>query len=501
MPADRLFVGLLLGALVASASAQQQATRLQTRLVTSLLVSDDLSGEPGKDGGVLLNVAPGLSLVSRGAELRGSLDYSLGLVRAWHSERNPETLQHSLNAQLSYAQKSGGLGLDARAGIGSQSRSAFGVQRSPGRGGQLGLDDNQNEVYTLSLVPSWRSRIGNWVNLGVSHQVQATRVRDSDVGDANSQSTTVDLGPAQRGAWGWGLRYSDSRTDARNSRDTRTQSANASLSWRPDIDWDFGATAGQQRSDLQSPSRRNGATYGLSANWRPTPRSSLSAKTDKNVFGNTHNLSLQHRFSRASVRLSESRSVQSPGVGGAVASLTQYELLFAQLAAIEPDPLLRDLLVRAQLQQLGLDPNAVAITGFLSSRPSLTRQQLIGLTWQTQRSNWALNLSRSESERFGLAFEGLDDFTESRVLISEGLGLSAAYRLTPIAGVSAALNWQRNRGDMSSQRGEQRSGNLSWNTRLGPSRQLSLSLRHSQFDSPQRGYEENSVLLSYQQQF
>lgn len=500
MPADRLLVGLLLGTLAATATAQQQATRLQMRLASSLLVSDDLNAEPGKDGGVLLNLAPGLSLVSRGAELRGSLDYSLGLVKAWRTERRPDSLQHSLNAQMQYAQQSGGFGLDARAGVGSQSRSAFGPQR-PSGGGQLRLDDNQNEVYTLSLTPSWRSRIGSWATAGVTHQVQVNRVRDSDVGDASTQSTSVDLGSAQRGPWGWGLRYNDSRTNARRSRDTRTQSATASLSWRPDIDWDFGANAGKQRSNLQTQSRRDGSTYGLSASWRPTPRSSLAAKADRNVFGNTHNLSLQHRFSRASVRLSESRSVQSPGVGGAVAAFTHYELLFAQLAAIEPDPLLRDLLVRAQLQQLGLDPNAVAITGFLSSRPSLSRQQLLGLTWQTQRSNWALNLSRSESERFGLAFEGFDDFAESRVLVSEGAGFSVSYRLTPIAGLSAALQWQRNRGDLASQRTEQRSGNLSWNTRLGPSQQLSLSLRHTQFESPQRGYEENSLLLSYQQQF
>ncbi len=494
-----LKVALTLSAFAAPALAQQQATRLQTRIEANALFSDDMNAEPGRDRGALFSLVPGLSLISRGAELRGSVDYSMTLVRPWRTEQHPDSLQHALNAQMQYAQQGGGFAFDARAGVGRQARSAFGIQRPSN--GQVRLDENQREIYTLNLAPSWSSRIGDRLQFGVSHRVQATNVRDSLVGDSTLQTTSLQLGPASRAALAWGLGYTDARVSPRLTRDTRTQSAFGSLSWRPDIDWDFGASVGHQRSDLRGPLTQEGATYGLSARWRPTPRSLLAASADHNVYGNTHSLSLEHRFARASLRLQEVRSVQNPGVAGAAVALTNYELMFAQLASIEPDPLLRDQMVRAQLQQLGLSPDAVALTGFLTSRPTLSRQRLIGAAWQTQRSNWAMTLSRSDSERFAPTLEGFDDFADSRQVSSEGLSLSASYRLTPVAGLSGVLQWQRNQGDLASQRTELQSATLSWNTRLGRAQQLSLSLRHSNYEAPTRSYEENSLLLSFQQTF
>lgn len=494
-------VGLLLT--VAAGTAWGQAAspfRMQGRLGTSLVISDNLATGAARDRGALLSVSPGLNMSTRGAQVQGNLDYALTAIAPWRVNDRPDGLQHSLSASLRVAPRESGFSLNAQAGIGRQSQSAFGVQR-PGGSGASNTLQNQAEVYSLGLVPSWQTRLGSLATLTLTHRVNATNTRDSLVGDSLTQDNSVLLSGVRRGALGWGLRIADTRNKPRVGRDTRTESAVANLSWQPDVDWQFGLNGGYERSNLQDQQTRDGATYGASASWRPTPRTSLLASTDRRVFGDTHSLSLEHRFTRATLRISESRNISAPGVVGSIGARTHYELLFAQLAAIEPDPDLRDALVRAQLQAQGLDPNGIATNGFISSRPSLTSQRQLSGTWQTVRSTWSLSASRSVSTRFGTALDGFDDFADSSRLTSSAASLSASYRLTPVAGLSAVLQWQRNEGDRADQRTELQSATLSWNTRLGQRQQLSAALRHSNFDSLQQPYEENALVLTFNQQF
>lgn len=503
-PADRLAIALLAvaasGAVQAQGSASSAPLRVQGQLGSSVVVSDDLSASAGRDRGVLLMLSPGLQLTARGPQLQASVDYSLNAIRGLRVNEQPDELQHSLNARLRFGTGAPGFSLGAQAGIGRQALSAFGVQRPVGSG-VTGFDQNQSEVYNLSVLPAWQMRLGEWATMTLSHRTSATNTKRSIVGDSVAQENSLALAQLNPGRLAWSFSVSDSSTRPRKARETRVQYGFLGLQWRPDVDWQLGVTGGYERSDLRQPERQSGATYGLNASWRPTPRTAISLNADDRVFGRTHALSLDHRFARASIRLSESRSLNAPGVTAAIGARTNYELLFAQMAAIEPDPVLRDLLVRAQLQQLGLSPDAIATNGFISSRPTLSRQSLIAGTWQTLRSTWSLSASRNRTTRFGAALDGFDDLAGSSLLLTRGLVLSASYRLTPLSGLSAVLQLQRNSGDRPELATEMKSASLSWTSRLGERQQLSLTLRHTNFESLQQPYEENALVLTYNQQF
>lgn len=477
--------------------------RLQARVGASLTVSDQIALLPGggSDRGAVFSLTPGVSMATQGAQLSAKLSYDLGLHAPWRVERSPQRLQHTLRADLNYRPADTGLGLTVQGSIGQQQQSTFGVQRPLGSVASpvSPFAENSAEVYSLSATPTFQARLGNLAQLVLSHRLGATNTKGSVTGDAITRASSAQLSSAQRGLLGWSLLLSDSESRPKQARVTRSQIARGSLSWRPDIDWDLGVSAGAERSDLRTAagSAKNGAIYGANLGWRPTPRTRLSLVGDHRVDANTYNLSLDHRFSRSSIRVSESRSLNQPGVVGAASTSTYYELLFAQLAATEPDPLRREALVLAQLQQLGLSRDTVVSNGFIAGGASLSRQSLIAGSWQIQRSSWSLNATRSRSTRLGAATNVNDDFATSTVLESLGAGLSVAYRLNPVASLNLGLQWQRNDGDRAELRNELRSLMLGWTTRLGLRQQLSLNLRHSNFDSPTRPYDENAIVLSY----
>ena len=412
----------------------------------------------------------------------------------------PDRLQHNLNANFSLAPPDTGFSLSAQAGIGRQSQSAFGLQR-PTAEGLRSTPLNQAEVYSLSVAPSLRGRLGDFAQWSLTHRVSITNTRDSIRGDNIGRDSSLVLTDARPGSLSWNLRFSDTNTDPKAAREISTQTAQAGLNWTPDVDWQFGAQLGRERSDLRSTPAETSTIYGLSARWAPSPRTSLSANADERVFGRTHGLVLEHRFTRANLRYADSRSLSAPGVLGSIGSRTYYELLSAQLAPIEPDPIARDALVRAQLLARGLNPDGIATNGFISSRPALTRLQALSGSWQTSRSTWTLTGSRSVNTRFGPALDGFDDFSDSSILVLKALGFSASYQLAPANSVTAALNWQRNTGERAEQANSLRGVTLGWNASLDAQRRASLQLRHTLFQSLTRPYEENALVLSFQQQF
>lgn len=501
VPASRALVLTLLAA--GSAWAQAEAPlRLQARLGAGLTVSDQIDVLPGgSDGGAVFTLSPGFRLSTGGAQLRGHFDYGLDLLAPWRIERRPDEVQQTLRAGLEFRPQDSGFSLSSDARIGQQVQSAFGAQR--GSDGSLSTSrDNRAEVYGLSVAPSFKMRLGSLAELSLSHRVAATNTKGSAVGDSIARSSGLQLAPTERGSLGWALRLSSSETRPKQSRRTRTHSAQASLRWSPDIDWELGVGAGRERSNLRGSTDETGTTYSAQLSWRPGPRTRLAVSGDQRVFARTYNLSFDHRFSRATLRASESRMLTEPGVVGSGAARTFYDLLFAQLASVEPDPTLREALVLSQLQQLGLSPDAVATSGFISGRPSLTRQSLIAGTWKASRSVWSLTASRSRSQRFGGPLDGLiDDFSTSSLLDTLGATFNMSYRLTPAAGLNFGLRWQRNDGDRASLRTELRSATLGWSSQLGPRQQVGVNLRHSVFDSLIRPYDENALVLSFQHQF
>jgi uncharacterized protein (PEP-CTERM system associated) len=389
------------------------------------------------------------------------------------------------------------LGVEAQASISQQSRSAFDVQQAAGNFGSA----NSTEVASLAVAPRWRSRLGGDLELEASHQLTATRVKDSATGDGLNQTTSVGVRNATRQRLGWSSQLVRQVNAPKAGRRTESVQARLGLNWVPDVDWSANAFAGQERSDFASQSQTTGAIYGGTVNWNPSPRTRATLGGEHRVFGNLYNASVQHRFARASIRLSESRTVNQPGLVGGLSNASNYDLLFAQLAGQEPDAIRRDALVRSTLQGQGLDPDARAANGFVAGQATVARQQQLAVAYQLVRASFGAALSRTRTSRLDPASTAADDLSNSAFVSTQALALNAGYRLTPQSALSLTGSWQENAGDTSGLRTELRSLSLTWSARLGQRTQLQVTARHTDFASTLRPYVENAVLGTLQQQF
>lgn len=492
---------VLAAALFSLAVSPATAGQVQPRLGTTLYGSDNFGGANDvKDGGLLLTVSPGLVYSFGGPSARGLFDYSLNLQKPWRLTAAPRSTYHALRSSFAIAPVGGPLRLDGQASIGQQAQSAFDQQRGTDRGtGNAYL--NRNETATASLSPSLRLRLGGSVVLEAGHTVNATNVRNSAVGDTVNQQSNVGVSAGAGGRWNGAIRLISSRNDPKVGLSTGSDRAFVALGWVPDPDWQFGVNAGEERSNLATRTSQSGAVYGANMQWSPGPRTRISATGDHRVFGNTYALNVEQRFRRLSLRISQSRSVNNPGVV-AVGPQSNFDALVARRCPAGEANIERCIeLVRQELQGRGLNPDATATPGFVSSSNSLVEQSSLGGTWQTVRSTWVLNATRSKSTALQSLIVADDDFSRSSVVRQDGVSLSSSYRFSPTSGLSVTASWLHSEGADGRFASTLKSYSMSLNTRIAQRQQLSLTLRHADFEAVLRPYTENAAQLTFTQTF
>jgi uncharacterized protein (PEP-CTERM system associated) len=488
----------LLGALAQQAQAQSAGVAIQPRLSVSQTWTDNLQlTTQNRDAAVISTIAPGINLSVNSGRVRGALDYSLnGLI--YSKTDRPNRIQNALSAKGAAELVDNWIYLDAAASISQQVVSAFGSTSSDSslQGG------NTSEVASISMSPSVKGQFARVMAYALIGNVAESRAKDSESGDSSSRALSLNLNGLGSGRLlNWSAALSKQESQARGSRDTNTSSATATLLVNPDVDWNFGLTAGFERNDYTALSGQDSSTYGANLNWTPTPRTKMAASWSYHEYGNAHSLNLEHRMARSVWRLSDSQSVNTPGTQGRMGQMSNYDLFYIQFAAEEPDPVQRDILVRAYLSRLGLSPDAMTTTGFLSASASLTRNQSASVSLQGQRTTVTFMLSQSKSRRVDSLTTAQDDLSESTLVLQRGFTVNIAHRLTPTSSASLSLSQQQSRGDQASQSTDLTSISANWNHRLGSKTSMQLGVRHNRFSSPQRPYRENALLATVVQQF
>ena len=164
----------------------------------------------------------------------------------------------------------------------------------------------------------------------------------------------------------------------------------ASVNFTPNSDWRFTVRGGQERTDIASVQRQRYDNWGAGVNWTPGPRTTLSVDVDRRFFGDAYNVSFQQRQRRAVWSYSASRNV-TDGVGSTGAGgVRAYDLFFQLFASQEPDPALRDLLVRSFLDSNGIPAGTLIGGGFLNSAAAVQRRQELSLALTARRSSAVL---------------------------------------------------------------------------------------------------------------
>ncbi len=487
---------------VGTAAAQQVTGGRSVTLTPTLSISQTLTDSyraPGagaeRRSEAITTVSPGLRLVSRTGRLQGSVDYSLGAVlHARDSEAND--LQHRLAASGRAEIVQGHLDVNAAASITRQPTSAFGAQSVDG----TLTDLNQSEVRTLSLQPVLRGVLGGV--LGVQASANASRSDGGSQIGSRSTGASLSLSPAAVGrVISWSLQGSRQTSNFDGGRETTIDRAVASVIVRPDAELQVTVRGGVERSDLASVESREYENYGAGLLWTPTPRTRVSIDADRRQCGEAHQLALEHRMRGSVWRYTDIRSINdgtsSNGVGN---SVTAYDLFFELFASQEPDPFLRDLLVRDFLARNGIDPaTRLGGGGFLTSAVSILRRQELSFALSGQRTTWTVSAYQTTSERGDTLSDASDDLAAGPVT-QRGLSVTVNHRLTPISSLSFNASSQRSRSDTAGRNGLD-SVALGWNTRLGRSSNLALTVRHAEHDADTEPYAENAVTAAFSTRF
>jgi len=471
--------------------------QLQPRLSLTQTWTDNLLlQERAKDKAFITSVAPGLSISSSSGRLRGTLDYSLnGLVYTKSAQDN--RVQHALSANANLELVDRVFLLDMRANYSQQQTSAFGQQTSLENANR---NPNSTDVASLMVAPVLRGRLGSLARLEAKLSLTETNAKDSEVGDSSVKDLSLRADGLPTGPFSWWSMLSAQRSNFKAGADSSRSSATAGANYRADVDFSFGANLGLERGDLKTGSMKSGPTAGLNAIWTPTPRTTVQGDYQRHDYGNSHGLTVNHRFQRSSIRYSDNRSVAQGLDSGAGGQLTNYELYFFQFQSLYPDPMVRDAKVRQFLQENGLSPSALANSGFLSAGPSLQRRQELAMSWQGLRASATATLNQSKNTRIGSQLPDQGDLSKSSLVLQKGASATFSYRLTPESSLSASVSEQQTRGDQASQSSTLRTLNLNWTGRLGSKGSLNVGARHSQFEGS-LPYRENAVFATLVHQF
>ena len=474
-----------------------RTTSLSTSIDTQLtyLVS---SRTGGLDGGEFVAVLrPGLQLSSRSGRVVGSLNYTLGLTYRSQSSGS-ESVQHQLSSSFSAQLVERWMYLDGSASVSQQTLSAFGQQSATGS-----PQDNSNrvEVANVSLSPYVRGVFGSAITYEARLMANATNARRSITADSSGTSASVSLSSAFSGtALGWGLTALTQTSDFRAGRETQSERYSASLSFMADPELSLAARGGQESTNVANTSKTTFNNWGGNVTWRPTDRTRAQLDIDERYFGRAYRLSLDHRLASSSVQFSSSRDA-SDGSGsnsnGTGQRRTLYQVYFDQFASLQPDPVLRDLLVLGFLRAQNLDPNAIVPGGFLNTAVTVQQRHQLTLSYSGLRMAGSAQAFASSSR----VIDAAAVTPANQNTRQWGYLTNASYRLSPDATLALTGSRLLTQGTDTRTGTNLKSLSLSLSSQLARRTSASLSARYSVFTSATDPYREAGITASLSQRF
>lgn len=498
-------VAAVVAVLAMPALAQQGATRSGVSIVPTLslqqLFTDShlAQGSAATDGRTsesITTVSPGIRLASPSGRIQGSLDYSLVGV-LYGRDSAASNVQHRLAASGRAEIVRNTFEINAAASISRQPTSALAVQSVDG----ALTERNQSDLKTVSLRPVLRGQLGGSVDLQAS--VNASATSGGLQGGTRGTGGAFSLASSSSGAvFGWGVDASRQSSHFGDGRDTTTDRVIGSLRYRPDPELQFTLRAGQERTDLASLESRSFDNYGGGITWVPSSRTRVQFDADKRQFGHSHEVRLEHRMRRTVVRYSDSRNVNdgsTPGAAGA--SVRAYDLFFELFASQEPDPVARDLLVRAFLERNGIAADSLlGGGGFLTGAVSIQRRRELSFAVDGLRTTWMLSAFQTNTERGDTVSGAVDDLAAGAIR-QRGLSVTVSHRLTPVSSLNLNATTQRTRSAATGTGNGLDSVSLGWSTRLGQRSTFVLTLRHAEYDDSVAPYAENALSAAFTTRF
>ncbi|MFT5720797.1 MAG: hypothetical protein ACI9W6_001097 [Motiliproteus sp.] len=493
---------LLLGLALVSVpgySAPTQAWDLSPSLQLGIDYSNNLGLAPrDKTETFIGTLTPGISISHQGRYLQLGADYRLSLVDYSASTRNDRYF-HNLNAFADAELVEDHLFVDTQA----TARQQLIDNSSAGSIDPSLAPDAFTNTLTFAFTPTWRQRIGDYTNIGLSAGYDAV-VYQSDAEDSEgfNYQLTFDTRENPNKIY-WTLEMSQDSAKSSNSSQTldRNDYVQAQLGYRHSRQLDLRIGSGYSDSHLDTPSNSDisdGSTFkSAGLTWNPSPRTSVDLNYSDQIQSSSRGVVITHRRKRGTLSLSLQQNLSS---------VRQQQLQAASVGSL--------------ICPAGNSIN-VADCRFINPGDSAVPgpdEQLIGITAlstslnEGRFINEAFNANYSYHLRKSTLSLGLTGnrrkFQDLSGRIEKDLGFNTgwALQLSSRNSININYNWSALEPDVNQKnsiRDNRRGLNLGFNRSLSAKTSLSSALRFNQLhsDDASRNYEEYGASFSLNHRF
>lgn len=479
--------------------AGRRAWKITPRLTVGETFTDNaLLTNANKHSDWITEISPGLRVSGESARLKAYFDYTLReMIYARDSGR--QNHRNALNTFGTFNAVENLFFIDFSAGIDQQAISAFGTQ-SPG----ANLSNaNETETRTARLSPYLKGHLGGLANYELRYTVIRMRTATERASgmDQNEWQLHVD-GATPYALLQWAVDASQQNYDYTLGRDSEAASARLKLTYLVDAGLKLSVMGGREENDFTTLHKESHNTSGFGIEWTPSARTRLYFERERRFFGNAHRFNFTHRTPRTALSFSDVRSVTaSPGnMQGTASPGNLYDLLFNQMASVEPDPVQRDILVTKFLQANGLDPNSQATSGFLNSGPTVSRQQSLSFALLGVRNSLTLTATQGETQRLGLLSSLGEDLASGDAVRQRGFSIVLAHQFSMLSN----LNLQASRQNSDSPSGlssHTRNFTATVSHKLSLNTSVTLGARRVLFDNATMPYSETAFFGTLRMQY
>jgi len=451
-----------------------------------------------KRSDLIAQVSPGFQLSGQSARLKGFANYVLtGSFYARQEQSN--TFYNNLNAALKAEVVDDRMFVDLDARISPQNISPFGTQSA-----DPSLNNsNQTEVSTIGIAPYLTGQIGGELNYLARAFYTYTNSGTSQASDSAVWGGLLRFDSTTRWAkLGWSVDLSYREANFSEGRSTYDQLNLGSLTYELTPAVKVSLRGNVETSNLVTLERETTSGVGAGLRWDPSPRTKLLLEYDQRAFGSSHLYSLEYRTPRT-LWVASSRRSLSVGQfnGGRGSAGSPFDMLFAQFATVEPDPVKREQLVTNFMQANGINADESLNSNFLPSQVQLEDRNDVSASLLGVRSTVVISFYQTKTQGVYAASSAGGSFAGNDEITWLGGGLTWSHRLTPLTIITLNGAYQRTTGTTSTDETTLWTGTATWSYQLAERTTLSATARRTVFSSTTSPYNESALLAALSMQF
>lgn len=481
------------GACRAAFSGEPQ---FDARLSAELTLTDNATlSSDNEKADVILRLTPRIRASGQGGRGHWNLGYAPSLVfYALNGDRN--NAQSNLHATGTVEAIDNWLYVDGLASV----RQTFENPFLPTPSDSTLATDNRLETYTLGISPYIRGVLFGDYRYQVRNDNYYSNAQNVS-GDVLTSSVfgAIDSPVQRRIFYGADASYDYTKFENRQTFDAQLVRGRIGFVATPELS--LRASGGYEWNNYGL-TNYSGAIYGVGLDWRPTPRTNLSATWEERFFGPSYQASFSHRTRLTSWSLSGYRNTQT--YNNTLLRLTSGETrqsLDEILTGRITDPLVREAAIDAFMSQSGLPEFLGGPVLFYNQNLFLVERIDARAGIQGVRNSFFLHAFYEESESITVADESIatDLFSRNTHFRTRGAGAAFTHEIGPRTNLTLSLD--RSYTKSLSQQLElitgrdatQTIGRVSVTHSLSPKTNVTGRLRIARYDSDISSYDEHAI--------